>query len=89
MLNNLSATGKFTIRDARPSDGEFIARNVLAAMGYEVFNVDADSAIEFGSTSLNVQVPSSSSERFAPDPTRYIHTPERGSHAWKAMQWDR
>ncbi len=55
MLNNLSATGKFTIRDARPSDGEFIARNVLAAMGYEVFNVDADSAIEFGSTSLNVQ----------------------------------
>lgn len=55
MLNNLSTTGKFTIRDARPSDGEFIARNVLAAMGYEVFNVDADSAIEFGSTSLNVQ----------------------------------
>lgn len=55
MLNNLSATGKFTIRDARPSDGEFIARNVLAAMGYEVFNVDADSAIEFGSASLNVQ----------------------------------
>lgn len=55
MLNNLSVTGKFTIRDARPSDGEFIARNVLAAMGYEVFNVDADSAIEFGSTSLNVQ----------------------------------
>lgn len=55
MLNNLSATGKFTIRDARPSDGEFIARNVLAAMGYEVFNVDADSAIEFGSTSLNVK----------------------------------
>lgn len=46
---------KFTIRDARPSDGEFIARNVLAAMGYEVFNVDADSAIEFGSASLNVQ----------------------------------
>ena len=43
---------EFTIRDARPSDGEFIARNVLAAMGYEVFNVDADSAIEFGSTSL-------------------------------------
>ncbi len=27
----------FTIRDARPSDGEFIARNVLAAMGYDVF----------------------------------------------------
>ena len=46
---------EFTIRDANPSDGEFIARNVLAAMGYEVFNVDADSAIEFGSTSLNVQ----------------------------------
>ena len=45
---------EFTIRDANPSDGEFIARNVLAAMGYEVFNVDADSAIEFGSTSLNV-----------------------------------
>ena len=47
---------EFTIRDAKPSDGEFIARNVLAAMGYEVFNDgDADSVIEFGSTSLNVQ----------------------------------
>ena len=46
---------EFTILDAKPSDGEFIARNVLAAMGYEVFDVDADSVIEFGSTSLNVQ----------------------------------
>ncbi len=47
---------RFTIRDAKPSDNEFIARNVLAAMGYEVFDeVDAGSRIEFGSTSLNVQ----------------------------------
>lgn len=47
---------EFTIRDAKPSDGEFIARNVLAAMGYEAFNdVDAGSKIEVGSASLNVQ----------------------------------
>ena len=47
---------EFTIRDANPSDGEFIARNVLAAMGYEVFNdVDAGSKIEVGSASLNIQ----------------------------------
>lgn len=53
MFNDLSATGKFAIRDARPSDGEFIARNVLAAMGYEVFN-DAGSVIELASATLTV-----------------------------------
>ena len=47
---------EFTIRDANPSDGEFIARNVLAAMGYDVFtDVAADSRIEVGSASLNIQ----------------------------------
>ncbi len=44
---------EFTIRDAKPSDGEFIARNVLAAMGYEVFN-DADFVIELASATLTV-----------------------------------
>ncbi len=29
---------KFTIRDATPSDGRFIAMNVLAAMGFDVFS---------------------------------------------------
>lgn len=28
---------KFTIRDATPSDGRFIATNVLAAMGFDMF----------------------------------------------------
>lgn len=47
---------EFTIRDAKPSDGEFIARNVLAAMGYDVFtDAAADSRIEVGSASLNIQ----------------------------------
>lgn len=47
---------EFTIRDANPSDGEFIARNVLAAMGYDVFtDAAADSRIEVGSASLNIQ----------------------------------
>ncbi len=47
---------EFIIRDAVPSDCEFIARNVLAAMGYEVFDeAGIGSRIEFGSTSLNVQ----------------------------------
>ncbi len=56
MINDLSSTGTFTIRDANPSDGEFIARNVLAAMGYDVFtDVAADSRIEVGSASLNIQ----------------------------------
>jgi len=46
---------KFTIRDARTSDGEFIARNVLAAMGYEVFSgAEADPKIEIGSASMNI-----------------------------------
>ncbi len=45
---------EFTIRDAKPSDGEFIARNVLAAMGYEVFN-DTDSVIELAAATLTVQ----------------------------------
>ncbi len=44
---------EFIIRDAGPSDGGFIARNVLAAMGYEVFN-DAGSGIELASASLTV-----------------------------------
>lgn len=47
---------EFTIRDAKPSDGGFIARNVLAAMGYDVFtDAVADSRIEVGSASLNIQ----------------------------------
>ena len=44
---------EFIIRDARPSDGGFIARNVLAGMGYEVFN-DTDSVIELASATLTV-----------------------------------
>ena len=45
-----------TIRDAVPSDGAFIARNVLAAMGYDVFlDAEAEPAIELGSVSLTVQ----------------------------------
>lgn len=56
MINDLSSTGTFSIRDAKPSDSEFIARNVLAAMGYEVFtDAAADSRIEVGSASLNIQ----------------------------------
>lgn len=47
---------RFSIRDAVPSDGPFIARNVLAAMGYDVFSdAEAGSRIEFGSVSLTVQ----------------------------------
>ena len=53
MLKDLSSTRNFTIRDAKPSDGEFIARNVLAGMGYEVFNGDG-SGIEFASATLTV-----------------------------------
>lgn len=46
----------FTIRDARPSDGEFIARNVLAAMGYDVFpGADSDQRIEIGAVSVGVE----------------------------------
>ncbi len=46
---------EFTIRDAKPSDSEFIARNLLAAMGYEVFSgAEADSKIEIGSASLSI-----------------------------------
>ncbi len=44
----------FIIRDAAPSDGEFIARNVLAGMGYEVFG-DEDSEIELASARLRVK----------------------------------
>lgn len=56
MFKDLSATRNFSIRDASPSDGEFIARNVLAAMGYDVFtDAAADSRIEVGSASLNIQ----------------------------------
>ena len=44
----------FIIRDAMPSDGEFIARNILAAMGYDVFNGAADE-IDLGSSRLSVQ----------------------------------
>ena len=55
MISDLLATGTFTIRDAEPSDGEFIARNVLAAMGYEVFlGAEADPKIEIGSASMNI-----------------------------------
>ncbi len=55
MISDLLSTGTFTIRDAVPSDGEFIARNVLAAMGYEVFSgAEADQKIEIGSASLNI-----------------------------------
>ena len=55
MISDLSVAGTFTIRDAKPSDGEFIARNVLAAMGYEVFSgAEADPKIEIGSASLNI-----------------------------------
>ncbi len=55
MINELSSTNLFTIRDAQPSDGEFIARNVLAAMGYEVFSgAEADPKIEIGSASMNI-----------------------------------
>lgn len=55
MISDLSVAGTFAIRDAKPSDGEFIARNVLAAMGYEVFSgAEADPKIEIGSASLNV-----------------------------------
>ena len=55
MISDLLATGTFTIRDAKPSDGEFIARNVLAAMGYEVFSgAEADPKIEIGSASMNI-----------------------------------
>ena len=46
---------EFTIRDAKPSDSEFIARNLLAAMGYEVFSeAEADPKIEIGSASLSI-----------------------------------
>ena len=46
----------FTIRDARPSDGEFIARNVLAAMGYDVFpGAGSDQRIELGAVSVGVE----------------------------------
>ena len=55
MISDLFSTGTFTIRDAEPSDSEFIARNLLAAMGYEVFSdAEADSKIEIGSVSLNI-----------------------------------
>ena len=55
MISDLFYTDHLTIRDAKPSDGEFIARNVLAAMGYEVFSdAEADSKIEIGSVSLNI-----------------------------------
>lgn len=55
MISELPSTGHFAIRDAQPSDGEFIARNVLAAMGYDVFScAGADPKIEIGSASLNV-----------------------------------
>lgn len=43
----------FTIRDAMPSDSEFIARNILAGMGYEVFG---DSAAEIGLASARLSV---------------------------------
>jgi ribosomal protein S18 acetylase RimI-like enzyme len=45
---------EFIIRDAMPSDSEFIAKNVLAAMGYEVFN-DAAAEIDLASSRLSVQ----------------------------------
>lgn len=55
MISDLLSTGTFAIRDAKPSDGEFIARNLLAAMGYEVFSdAEADSKIEIGSASLSI-----------------------------------
>ena len=55
MISDLSVARIFAIRDAKPSDGEFIARNVLAAMGYEVFSgAEADPKIEIGSASLNI-----------------------------------
>ena len=55
MINELSSTDLFTIRDAQPSDGEFIARNVLAAMGYEVFSdAGTDPKIEIGPASMNI-----------------------------------
>ncbi len=44
----------FIIRNAVPSDGEFIARNVLAGMGYEVFG-DEGSEIELASARLSVR----------------------------------
>ncbi len=55
MFKDLSSTDFLTIRGAVPSDGEFIARNVLAAMGYDVFTGgQADPKIEIGSSSMNV-----------------------------------
>lgn len=46
---------EFIIRDAVPSDCGFIARNVLAGMGYEVFaDADGDAKIELGPVSLSV-----------------------------------
>lgn len=56
MIKDLSSTRIFAIRDAMPSDGAFIARNVLAAMGYDAFSdVKAEPVIEFGSVSLTIQ----------------------------------
>lgn len=56
MIKDLSSTRIFAIRDAVPSDGAFIARNVLAAMGYDAFSdVKAEPAIELGSVSLTIQ----------------------------------
>ncbi len=47
---------EFLVRDAVPSDGGFIARNVLAAMGYDVFaDAGAGSEIGIGSAFLTVQ----------------------------------
>ena len=56
MIRDLSSTQVFGIRDAVPSDGAFIARNVLAAMGYDVFSdAEAGPVIELGFVSLTVQ----------------------------------
>ncbi len=55
MLRELSSTAVFTIRDAEPSDGCFIARNVLAAMGYDVFSDSGTvPGIELGSVTYSV-----------------------------------
>lgn len=45
----------FTIKNATPSDAEFIAGNVLAGMGYDVFSKDADDAvIEIGHGQVSI-----------------------------------
>ncbi len=45
----------FSIKNATPSDAEFIAKNILAGMGYDVFSKNADEAfIEIGQGQVSI-----------------------------------